>query len=267
MSKLNNVMEVYKLLDKSNCRKCRKPTCLAFAAAVFQGQVSLGDCPFVDEITLDTYGDKKGSYESKSDQDYLNAMDQLREKIKETNLEARANVLGETFSNDRLSLKILGKSFSVDVNGNISTTIHVNRWLVPPVLSYILSGKGLQTTGTWVPFRELETSKDWSRFFEHQCLNLLKKTADSSPSFFKDIIELFNGKPVENHYDADISLIIKPLPLLPILICYNNPEDGLESDLNLFFDTTADRNLPVEDIYTLTTGLANMFEKLAATHG
>jgi len=37
--------------------------------------------------------------------------------------------------------------------------------------------------------------------------------------------------------------------------------------LNLFFDTTADKNLPVENIYTLTTGLAHMFEKLAATHG
>jgi len=37
--------------------------------------------------------------------------------------------------------------------------------------------------------------------------------------------------------------------------------------LNLFFDTTADKNLPVENIYALTTGLAHMFEKLAATHG
>jgi len=49
--------------------------------------------------------------------------------------------------------------------------------------------------------------------------------------------------------------------------CYNKPEDGLESDLNLFFDSTADENLPVEDIYTLGTGLAKMFTKLARTHG
>ena len=41
----------------------------------------------------------------------------------------------------------------------------------------------------------------------------------------------------------------------------------MESDLNLFFDTTADKNLPVEDIYTLTKGLAKMFDKLALTYG
>jgi hypothetical protein len=98
-------------------------------------------------------------------------------------------------------------------------------------------------------------------------VRLFKKVAESSPYFFEDIIELFGGKPVENHYDADISLVMKPLPLLPILICYNHPEDGLESDLNLFFDSTADKNLPIENIYTLITGLGSMFKKLAATHG
>ncbi|MCP4339980.1 MAG: DUF3786 domain-containing protein [Desulfobulbaceae bacterium] len=267
MAKFNNTMDVFKLLPRTNCRKCDKPTCLAFAAAVFQGQVSLGDCPFIDENTLTTYGDKIDKNESKLEQDYLQAMAQLKENIKQTDLALRADILGEKFSNGRLTLKIFGKNFSVDTNGEIYTDLHVNHWIVPPVLNYILSGKGLPLTETWVPFRELETSKDWSRFFEHQCVKLLKKIADSNPSFFEDIIELFNGKPVENHYDADISLIIKPLPLLPMLICYNHPEDGLESNLNLFFDTTADKNLPVENIYTLTTGLAKMFEKLAITHG
>ena len=55
-------------------------------------------------------------------------------------------------------------------------------------------------------------------------------------SFFKPYLynkELFNGKKVQNHYDADISLIIYPLPLLHMLICYNHAEEGLESELNL----------------------------------
>ncbi len=267
MAKFSNAMEVFILLKKDNCRKCNKPTCLAFAAAVFQGQASLGECPFIDKNTLEHYGNKQEKYESKPDQGYLEALDHLKEKIKHANLESRAAILGAPFSNSKLTLKILGKDFSVDEQGNIFTDLHVNRWMTLPVLSYILSGKGLALTGSWVPFRELETSKDWARFFEHQAVGLLKKVADSSPSFFEDIIALFNARPVENHYDADISLILNPLPLLPILICYNQPEDGLESDLNLFFDTTADKNLPVEDIYILITGLANMLEKLARTHG
>lgn len=267
MSEFNNTMDVFKLLPKTNCRKCNKPTCLAFAAAVYQGQIALSECPLIDEHTLNTYGIKKENGVSRLEQDYVAAIDDLKQQIQRTDLASRADILGGKFLNGKLTLKVMGKDFSVDEKGEISTDIHVNRWITPPLLDYVLSSKGLALAERWVPFRELETSKDWSRFFEHQCVGLFKKIADSNPSFFEDIIELFNGRPVENHYDADISLVIKPLPLLPILICYNHPEDGLDSDLNLFFDTTADKNLPVQNIYTLTTGLANMFAKLAVNHG
>ena len=62
MAKINNTMDVFKLLPKTNCRKCNKPTCLAFAAAVFQGQTSLNECPFIDENTLNTYGAEINKY-------------------------------------------------------------------------------------------------------------------------------------------------------------------------------------------------------------
>ena len=72
---------------------------------------------------------------------------------------------------------------------------------------------------------------------------------------------------MENHYESDISLVLHPLPKFPILICYWKPEDGLESDLTLFFDKTANENLSTESIYILCAGLAVMFEKMALTHG
>jgi Domain of unknown function (DUF3786)/Putative Fe-S cluster len=267
MAEFKNTMDVFKLLEKTNCKKCNKPTCLAFAASVFQGQIALGECPFITEDILKEYGSEKIKYESTFEQDYIKVMGQLKDRIKEIDLESRAEKLKGKFSNNILTLKIFGKDFSIDENGGISTDIHVNSWIAPPVLNYVLSSKGIPLTGSWVPFRELETSKDWARFFEHQCVGAFKKIADASPAFFKNIMELFNGQSVKNHYDADISLIIYPLPLLPMLICYNHPEDGLESDLNLFFDSSADKNLPIENIYTLSTGLANMFKKLAHTHG
>jgi hypothetical protein len=54
---------------------------------------------------------------------------------------------------------------------------------------------------------------------------------------------------------------------VPLLICYWKPEDELESDLNIFFDSTAEQNLNIESIFTLGTGLVIMFEKLSLRHG
>jgi hypothetical protein len=260
-------MEVFKLLEKTNCRKCNKQTCLAFAAAVFQGQVLLSECPFVDTKIIEKYGDKKNSFEVKTDQEYQKHLDLLKAELSRIDLAAKAEKLGGRFQKGKLTIKILGKDFSVDVKGEISTDIHVNSWITPVVYNYIINSTGISLTSKWVSFRELKKAMDWHKFFNHQCIKTLKEVADSYTDFFEDIIKLFNGRQVKNHYESDISLIIYPLPKLPILICYNKPEDGLDSSLNLFFDSTADSHLNVQDIYMIGTGLAKMFEKLAITHG
>ncbi len=39
------VMEILKLLPRTNCRACGYATCMAFAAALREGEISLDDCP------------------------------------------------------------------------------------------------------------------------------------------------------------------------------------------------------------------------------
>jgi len=42
-------LEIFKLLPKTNCKKCGMPTCLAFAMALAQKRANLDDCPDVSE--------------------------------------------------------------------------------------------------------------------------------------------------------------------------------------------------------------------------
>jgi len=42
-------LEIFKLLPKTNCKKCGKPTCLAFAMALAQKRAKLEECPDVSE--------------------------------------------------------------------------------------------------------------------------------------------------------------------------------------------------------------------------
>ena len=39
------MLDVYKLLPKSNCKACGLETCMAFAAALLRGEAQLQDCP------------------------------------------------------------------------------------------------------------------------------------------------------------------------------------------------------------------------------
>lgn len=40
-------LDIYKLLPRTNCRECGKPTCMAFAAAVANGETELDRCPIL----------------------------------------------------------------------------------------------------------------------------------------------------------------------------------------------------------------------------
>lgn len=49
-------LDIYKLLPKTNCKKCGRPTCLAFAMQLAQKKANLSDCPDVSEEAKNTLG-------------------------------------------------------------------------------------------------------------------------------------------------------------------------------------------------------------------
>ena len=266
MSSVQNPMDIYKLLDKSNCRDCGEATCLAFAAAVFTGKRQLNECPRLSNEIVERFA---GDVEIRApvDQDLEELVAQLKKEISALDFPSAAQRLGTRFCNDKLTIKVFGKDFSVDSKGNPSSDIHVHPWVTIPILTYIISGAGIPVSGTWVPFRELRSGKTWFRLFEQRCEKPLKRVADVYTDLFEDMLRIFNGRQVENHYASDISLVLHPLPKVPLLICYWKPEGQLESDLHIFFDLTAEDNLGIEGIYALGTGLVRMFEKIALRHG
>lgn len=266
MAQLNNPMEILKLLEKSNCGECGQGTCLAFAAAVSRGQKRLDECTRLGSDVIEQFGGGTDAMAA-PEQDFDEPLEEMKARLKDIDFSSAASRLGAGYSNGRLTVKVCGKDFSVDQEGNFYSEIHIHGWITGPVLNYIIEGAGKPVSGQWVAFRELKGGMDWLRFFTHKCEKPLKKVADTYTDLFEDMLHIFNGKKVENHYESDISLVLHPLPLLPMLICYWKPEDGLESSLNLFFDKTAGDNLSVEFIYSLGTGLVTMFEKIALRHG
>jgi len=266
MPQPKNAMEIFQLLDRSNCRECGEKTCLAFAGAVFKGQKRINKCPKLDRETILRFGgeSEKQNTVEQNREEYLNI---LKKEIGNIDLAAAAKRVGAHFSGDKLTLKVLGKKFSVDKKGNLSADIHINPWVTIPFFYYVLYGKGLAVSENWVSFRELKDGKERYPLFQKRCEEPMKRVADIYTDLFDDMVHIFVGKQVEKQFESDISVVLHPLPKVPIMVCYWSPEDGLESSLNVFFDETADENLDIGSVFTLGAGLAQMFEKLALRHG
>jgi len=259
-------MEIFKLLNGSNCRECNERTCLAFAVAVFKGKKPIHACPYLEKEVIDRYGEAIEKPNT-VDEYKAEAIEVLKQKISLIDLSESAKRLGARFSNNKLTIKIFGKDFSVDTKGNISSEIHINAYMVVPALNYILKGSGKSPCGNWITFRELTGGPSRYAHYQQCCEKPLKRVADTYTDLFKDMLEIFDGKQIVSPIDSDISIVLHPLPLFPIMVCVWKAEDGLESNLHIYFDFISDDHLDIESIYTLNEGIALMFKKISLRHG
>ncbi len=262
---LNNPLDVYKHLPKTNCRECQEPTCLAFAAAVIQGKKKLGNCPHLDQSVLEKINIITNEPVSLAKQQEQILM-QLQKDITAVDFASSAERLGAALSGEKLAIKVLGRDFVVDTGGNITSACHVIPWVTIPLLSYIISSAGNDVTGTWMPFREIKNGMTWLPLYEQRCEKPLKQIADNYTGLFADLLQIFGGKQIDNNSNEEIHLVLYPLPKVPILIKYK-PKDELDSKLNIFFDRTVEENLNIESLYFICAGLVVMFEKIAVRHG
>jgi len=265
MSKLDNPIEIYKFLPKSNCKQCGLTTCLAFAADVIKGQKRLNQCPHLEKnIIMELDG--KIIKQATPEEQLMKALVPLKREIVTVDFSESVKRLGAKLSGDKLMIKCLGKNFTVDSVGNIISDCHINVWVTVPLLNYIIYSAGHDLSGKWVPFRELSNETVWNSFFEQRFEKPLKQLVDSHPDLIEDLIYIFSGKPVDTSFSSYISLVLHPLPKVPMLICYKKPVEDLESKLNVFFDSTAEDNLKIDSIYRLCVGLLVMFQKITTRH-
>ena len=266
MAEFNNAMEIFQFLPKTNCQECGERTCLAFAGAVFTGKAGLSSCPYVPDEKLQRYGGSKRETNPIAEE-FQTVMDKLQTRLLTLDFKERASTIKAEYGGGEITIPILGKLFTIDRHAKVTTDIHVNNWVLGTVLHYINYSQGVPLSLNWVPLRELPSGKDWHRLFGQQCENVLKATADAYPDLFSDLVEVFRGRMIDERFHSDVSVILSPLPLVPMLICYWRPEEGMGSSLKLFFDDTAEANLGIEGLYTLGVGIAQMLGRLSKVHG
>jgi len=265
MSRITTPLQIYKFLPKTNCGQCGIATCLAFAAAVIKEEKHLADCPFLDRETVARYEgmiERPVSIEGIREEQ----LNELKKAISQIDLPSRADLLGGLSDGETLVIRCLGKDFEIDGSGNVLSQCHTHAWFSIPLLDYVLHSRGENIAGRWVPFRELEKGATWSGLFEQRCEKPLKQIADAYSDLFGDLVSMFSGTSSFNTFNSDISVVLYPLPKVPVLICYWKPEDDIGSKLHLFFDDTAEKNLSVESLFTLGTGIVRMLEKIMHRH-
>jgi hypothetical protein len=256
-------LDVLKHLNRSNCRECGVPTCLAFATQLINGEKKFTDCPHLSKETAEALNKKivtRGR-----DKKLEEMLGPLKKEISGVDFRSAAVGLGAEYADNRLHIKCLGKDFIVDEKGSIESLIHINTWVAGPLLKYIIMGGSGPLSGNWVSFEELKSASSVARYFDKRCEEPLRQLAESHTDIFFDLINIFGGRSVDG-FSADYARVIHPLPKVPFLVLYWRPDDQFDSKLKLLLDSTADRYLDIEFIIALGRGLVEMFKKILSRH-
>lgn len=256
-------LDLYKLLNKSNCRDCGLPTCMAFAHSVIKGEKRIGECPHFDKQASHALEARIAVKDPK--EEYIALIEELKKAVSGADFMALADGLGGSLSDDRLCINSLGKDFLVGTDGSVESVCHIHLWVHMPLLTYIKTGADRGLSGKWVSFEELNKGTGMLNFFNRRCLEPLKQIADTHTDIFFDLLDIFGGRK-NSEFSSDYSRIIYPLPRVPFLVLYWKPEDHFESNLKILFDSTADSYLNVDAIYVLGRGIVEMLKKIIAKH-
>ena len=133
MPRAKNAMEIFKHLDKSNCRECGEKTCLAFAGAVYQSRKDISMCPRLDQEVVDRFSDETAGADT-SEEMGAQYISDLKKSLAGMDLAGAAARSGGRYTDGKLMLKVMGKDFGVNADGDFSTDIHVNPWVAGPFL-------------------------------------------------------------------------------------------------------------------------------------
>ncbi|MEN8200940.1 MAG: (Fe-S)-binding protein, partial [Thermodesulfobacteriota bacterium] len=94
-------LEIYKVLEQSNCRQCMLLSCLAFAAAGVGGQKRLDDCPYLAEEVKKSLAVRLEA-RSTAEPQQAEFMDKLLRKVETLDLASVAPEIGGSYGNGLL---------------------------------------------------------------------------------------------------------------------------------------------------------------------
>jgi hypothetical protein len=266
MAARRNPLDVYQSLPKTNCGECGARGCMAFAAALLGGDRRLRDCPHLTPEAASAIAahldERLPVWQGQEDE-----LRELRAGVAALDFAVAAPRVGGRVERGRLVVKCLGKDFQIAPDGSIVSDCHTHAGLAIPLLRYVLHARGGAPSGRWVPLRELSAAAAGrAALFERRCELPLKRLLEEHTGLVSDLIDIFAGERSVNLFGSDLSLVLYPLPLVPLLVCWWEPDEGMESSLHLFFDETAIEQLSDAWIHGLCVGLVDMFEKIVRRH-
>jgi hypothetical protein len=260
-----SVVDLYKdILPKTNCSDCGFSTCLAFAGMVISEKYPINKCPHLDPMIVD-------QIQKKLDEQYAtgkwlkrdmaqDALKWAKEKSSSMKIEDLPDRIGGKLihHNGCLALELpyftdsvlITKDYRVKKEGT-----ELSRWEQVFILNHIAQGGKSIPTGTWKGLVEFpNTVSKIKSMVEHVEKPLIETFSGRKDQLMSAAAFIGGSKTVEKFDSADLAVIFKPFPKVPVMLLFWDEEktDGFGAEVKFLFDETITEHLDIESIMFLS---------------
>ncbi|MGB8991507.1 MAG: DUF3786 domain-containing protein [Desulfobaccales bacterium] len=258
------VMEVLKILPRTNCGDCGQMTCLAFATRVIKEGEDLKQCPHLT-VAVAAMGEAVRAQQAagigRRRESLAISLEVLQAKVAPLDFAALAAGLGATYGEEAgrpyLSLAYFGHCLQVFKDelcyppGAV-----VDPWDAILLYNYISSQGNEPVTGRWIAYQSLPNSVSKAKTLARLEQQLADHFADKAAALKERIAEV-GGEPVAVGEDADVQAAFLPLPRVPLLLLFwdAETEEGFTPQARFLFDANIPHYLDLESILFLVEHL------------
>lgn len=269
--RLLQILDLVKMLPRTNCKECGHQTCMAFATHVLREGEKPGKCPywqphdlaFIEQSLID-----QGSDSAYPDH-LFSARKFVQGKIKDYDFSVVAEKIGARIVDDKgktfLVINFLERLYRVDKeqvapldNGEHDLWEHILLY------NYVAEAGGRLPTGNWVPMESLPGSLAKRKVFVSGCEEKIATAYSGQPEILRQALKELKADFPDLESNAEVAALFYPLPMIPFQLLFwdADSDDGFGAQVKILFDETVLDYLDIESLVFLGEKCAERLEGL-----
>ena len=256
------ILELLKMLPRTNCRDCGYATCMAFATHVLREGVAPATCPHFEPRKLaqveNILKEQEAGGVTAFPEHFVSAKKHVISKIQAYDLRELAPYLGAEYrleaGKDSLLISLLGRRYAVSKDEVIPLDGGEHDvWDHVLLYNYIAQACREPLQGNWVAMGELPGALAKKKSFEGGCEDKIAAAFASRLEKLREILFFLKASSPPMETNAEFHAVFYPLPKIPFLLYFwdEDQEDGFPAKVKILFDATVLCYLDIESLVFL----------------
>jgi hypothetical protein len=170
-----------------------------------------------------------------------------------------ANRLGGTGDADQASVPVFGIPRDVRLDGVYQDGRRLD--IIGSILTvrYLLQSGDHKITNLWLPYRDLKDGAQFSSYIKIHIEDRIAESFAGKTSLLRTRFDALKATPWSGEIQADLSVVVHPLPRVPVLCLFTDRDEEFPASFQFFFDSSASSYL---DLEALAAALEYIYMKI-----